>query len=116
MGTDNREIVNKGDADYVPISLPQACALINNGRMIPDVAFIQVSLPDEYGHVSLGISVDVTRTAVEKAKVVVAEINPNMPWTIGDTFIPVDHIDHMVLVDTPVTHYVHPKVVDAIWK
>ena len=114
VGTDNREIVNKGDADYVPISLPQACALINNGRMIPDVAFIQVSLPDEYGHVSLGISVDVTRTAVEKAKVVVAEINPNMPWTIGDTFIPVDHIDHMVLVDTPVTEYVHPKVVDAI--
>ena len=103
VGSDNREIVNRGDADYVPISLPQACALINNGRLTPDVALIQVSLPDEYGHVSLGISVDLTRTAVENAKIVVAEINPNMPWTIGDTFIPVDRIDHMVLVDTPVT-------------
>ncbi|HVN71225.1 MAG TPA: GNAT family N-acetyltransferase [Desulfomonilia bacterium] len=114
VGTDNREIVNKGSAEYVPISLPQACALINNGRMIPDVALIQVTLPDEYGHVSLGVSVDITKIAVEKAGTVIAEINPNMPWTIGDTFIPVDRIDHMVLVDTPVTEYVHPRVVDAI--
>ena len=114
VGTDNREIVNLGQADYVPISLPQACALINHGRMLLDVALIQVSLPDEYGHVSLGISVDITRTAVDKAKLVIAEINPHMPWTIGDTFIPVDRIDHMVLVDTPISEYVHPRVVDAI--
>ncbi len=114
VDTDNREIVNKGNADYVPISLPQACALIGNGRVTPDIALIQTTLPDEYGHVSLGVSVDITHTAVEKAKVVIAEINPNMPWTIGDTYIPVDRIDRMVVVDTPVTEYVHPHVVDAI--
>ncbi|MBN2283319.1 MAG: GNAT family N-acetyltransferase [Deltaproteobacteria bacterium] len=114
VGTDTREIVNEGRADYVPISLPQACALFRSGRVVPDVALIQVSLPDKHGHVSLGVSVDITRTAVEQARTVIAEINPNMPWTLGDTVIPVDCIDHAVLVDTPVAEYTHPHIMDAI--
>jgi acyl-CoA hydrolase/L-amino acid N-acyltransferase YncA len=113
VGADIREIINEGQADYVPISLPQACSLIESGRMIPDVALIQVTLPDKHGHVSLGVSVDITRTAVEHARTVVAEINPNMPWTLGDTVIPVDCIDHAILVDTPVIEYSHPPITDA---
>ncbi len=114
VGMDNREIVNRGEADYVPISLPQACSLIGNGRLTPDVALVQVSLPDENGHVSLGVSVDITKTAVDKAATVIAEINPNMPWTMGDTTIPVEKIDRMVLVNRPVIEYVHPRVIDAV--
>jgi len=110
VGTDMKEAVKQGKADYIPISIAQVPGLIENGRISLDVALVQVSPPDEHGYVSLGVSVDITRAAVMKAKKVIAEINPNMPTTLGDTFIPVDRIDQMVLVDTPIIEYQHSPI------
>jgi acyl-CoA hydrolase/GNAT superfamily N-acetyltransferase len=107
VGTDTRQAIKQGKADYIPISISQVPNLIESGRLTIDVALIQVSLPDERGFVSLGVSVDITRIAVQKARKVIAEVNPNMPRTLGDTFVPVDRIDHLVVVDTPVIEYLH---------
>lgn len=113
VGSDIRSATAQGTADYVPISLAQVPQLIEIGRIPVDVALIQVSLPDEYGYVSLGVSVDVTSAAARKAKKVIAEINPNMPCTLGDTFLHIDKINQLVLVETPIIEYQHPPA-DAV--
>jgi len=113
VGTDMRELVRQGNAEYVPVSLVQMPTLIANGRIRPDVAFIQVSPPDAFGFVSLGVSVDVVQAAVEHAKFVVAEVNPHMPRTHGETTLPIDRIDRLVPVDTPLSEFVHTPV-DAV--
>jgi acyl-CoA hydrolase/RimJ/RimL family protein N-acetyltransferase len=113
VGSDARELVKRGQADYVPVSLARVPELIENGRIKVDVALIQVSPPDEHGFVSLGVSVDVTRAAVQKARVVLAEVNPHMPRTLGDSFIPVERIAAFVEVDEPVIEYVHQPA-DAV--
>ena len=110
VGTDMREMVNDGLAEYVPVSLPQLPALISNGRIKVDVALIQVSPPDEFGYVSLGTSVDVVLTAVRHARQVLAEVNPHMPRTHGDSFIHIDRLDKLVCIDTPVAEFSHPPV------
>ncbi len=109
VGLGDIELIKQGRAHYVPISLSHVPRLIKSGRMPIDVALVQTTVPDQ-GHVSLGISVDITKAAVDKAKMVIAEINPNMPWTCGDTLIPVDKIDHFVEVDEPVKTFSHPNV------
>jgi len=110
VGSDDRAIIKQRKASYIPLSLSQLPQLIENGRIPIDVALIQTSLPDMHGYVSLGISVDVTKAAVQHAKTVIAEINPNMPWTLGDSYIHVDKIDHMVEVNTPIKTWEHPDV------
>ncbi len=91
-----RETVAEGRADYTPISMSEIPGLFRAGRPRIDVALIQVTPPGEYGYCSLGISVDVVKAAVETADVVIAEVNPNMPRTMGDSFIHVDDIDLLV--------------------
>lgn len=108
VGMDVREAVKSGQADYIPISIAKIPNLIKTGRFPVDVAFIQVSLPDEHGYVSLGISVDITSAAVQNAKTVIAEINPNMPKTFGESMIPIDKVDFFVWADSPIIEYVHP--------
>ena len=110
VGADTREAVKQGKADYIPISLSQVPRLIENGRIPIDVALVQVSPPDEDGFVSLGISVDITRSAVQHARRVIAEMNPNMPRTRGESLVHLDRIDHLVEVDTPIIEYVHEPV------
>lgn len=108
VGQDMRSAVRHGLADYVPISLARVPKLIAIGRIPVDVALIQVSMPDEFGYVSLGISVDMIPAAVAKARLVIAEVNPAMPRTMGDSMLHVGEIDHLVPVDTPVIEYQHP--------
>lgn len=110
VGMDDREIIKQGKANYIPIPISQLPRLIESGRIPIDVALIQTTPPDGHGYVSLGVSVDITRAAVMNARKVIAEINPNMPWTHGNSFISVDKIDHMVEVDTPVKTFPHPPV------
>lgn len=110
VGSDTREAMKTGQADYIPISISEVPRLIESGRIVFDVALIQVSLPDAFGFVSLGVSVDITRCAAHYAKKVIAEVNPNMPRTQGDTFIHVDEIDAFVMVDQPIMEYVHKPV------
>ena len=66
-------------AGYLPVNLSQMPRLIRSGKIPIDVACVQVSPPDDYGFVSLGVSVDISRTAVQEARKVIAEVNPNMP-------------------------------------
>jgi acyl-CoA hydrolase/GNAT superfamily N-acetyltransferase len=109
-----REVIKQGKADYIPISLAQVPQMIQRGSISIDVALIQTSLPDENGFVSLGVSNDITSSIIKNAGKVIAELNPNMPRTHGDTLFSVDKIDRMVIVDTPLIEYVHPPVEDAV--
>lgn len=114
VGYDMREATKRGQSDYIPISIAQVPSLMESGRIAVDTALLQVSPPEADGYVSLGISVDITKCAVRNAKKVIAELNPNMPLTHGDTFIPIDRIDHFVLVDSPLIEYEHPAVESAV--
>jgi acyl-CoA hydrolase/RimJ/RimL family protein N-acetyltransferase len=107
VGTDVRAAVRQGLAEYVPISIAQVPRMMELGRIPIDVALIQVSLPDQFGYVSLGVSVDIIPAALAAAKLVIAEVNPAMPSTMGDSMVHVSQIHKLVPVDTPVTEYVH---------
>ncbi len=91
IGANVREAVGAGFADYTPCFLSEIPALFRSGRIPIDVAMIQVAPPRD-GRVSLGIAVDVVKAAVESAACVIAQINPRMPWTRGDSKIPMSAI------------------------
>jgi acyl-CoA hydrolase len=101
IGPNVREAVQEGRADFLPVFLSEIPELIRSRRVRVDVALIQVSPPDAHGFVSLGVSVDVVRAAVDAAELVLAEVNPNMPRTHGDSSVPVSRIDRLIPVDTP---------------
>jgi acyl-CoA hydrolase/RimJ/RimL family protein N-acetyltransferase len=114
-----RPFVPGGAADYVPVRLMTVPRLLENRRIRIDVAFIQVTPPDDNGFVSLGVSVDITMAVVRHARLVIAEVNPNMPRTHGDTFVHLSEIAHIVPVDVPlptVTHTVEDDVARQIGK
>jgi 4-hydroxybutyrate CoA-transferase len=93
-----RQAVNDGLADFTPIFLSEVPGLFRREMPI-DVALIHVSPPDEHGFCSLGIEVGVTKTAAEVARIVIAEVNPKMPRTLGDSFIHISKLTHIVDVD-----------------
>lgn len=99
IGANVRDAVAEGRADFMPVFLSEIPQLICSGRVKIDVALVQVSPPDEHGYVSLGVSVDIVRAAIDTADLVLAEVNPHMPRTHGDSFIHVDRIAHLVPVD-----------------
>ena len=90
IGDNTREAVAEGRADYTPVFLSELPDLFRSRRVRLDAALVQVSPPDRHGFVSLGVSVDVTLAAVESARYVVAEVNENVPRTLGYSFLPVD--------------------------
>jgi acyl-CoA hydrolase/RimJ/RimL family protein N-acetyltransferase len=107
IGPNVRDAVQAGRADFMPVFLSEVPALIRTGRVKLDVALLQVSPPDARGYVSLGVSVDVVKAAVESAALVIAQVNPNMPCTLGDSLVPVSQLDALVdlaepLVELPV--------------
>ena len=101
IGHNVREAVQHGRADFMPVFLSDIPKLIHNRRVRIDVALIQVSPPDRHGFVSLGVSVDVVRAAVDTADLILAEVNPHTPRTHGDSFVHVDRIDALVPVEYP---------------
>jgi acyl-CoA hydrolase/RimJ/RimL family protein N-acetyltransferase len=111
VGADVRELAGPARmVQYLPLSLPDVPRLFAN-RLLPlDVAMVQVAPPDPDGTCSLGISVDVTKAAVMAAFTVIAEVNPHMPRTSGDSRVPLDRIAAFVPVDTPVVEYLHDPV------
>lgn len=102
VGSNVRQAVNTGNGDYIPIFLSEINLLFRRGILPIDVAFIQVSPPDQHGYCSLGTSVDITLPAIETARVVVAQVNPQVPRTHGDGTIHIKNIDYAVHVDTPI--------------
>lgn len=96
-----REDVNKGIADYVPVFLSEIPELFKHNILPIDVALVQVSPPDEHGYCSLGMSIDVARSAVNTAKHVIAAVNPNVPRTHGDGLMHSSRFHAFVQSDTP---------------
>jgi acyl-CoA hydrolase/GNAT superfamily N-acetyltransferase len=114
VGSDIRAAVKQGLADYVPLSIARVPQLIEIGRIPVDVALVQVSMPDEFGYVSLGVSVDVIPAAIAKAKLVIAEVNPFMPRSMGDSTYHLSRFHYLVPVATPVLEYVHPATEERV--
>ena len=96
VGENVRKGVNSNNGDYIPIFLSEIHWLFRRNIYPLDVAFIQVSPPDKHGFCSLGVSVDITLPAIQTAKTVIAQINPNVPRTHGDGIIHIKNIDYAV--------------------
>jgi acyl-CoA hydrolase/RimJ/RimL family protein N-acetyltransferase len=90
------EAISAGQVDLIPSSFSRIPKYIESGRIPIDVAFIQITPPNEAGYCSLGVAVDVSRQAMEQASLVVGEINFDIPTTFGDTFVPVSDFDYLV--------------------
>ena len=97
-----RDIIQEGLGDYTPIHLSDIPRLFDSGQLPLDVALIQVTPPDQYGMCSFGVSVDIVKSAAENAALVIAQVNPNMPRTLGDSFIHISRLNAIVPVDYPV--------------
>jgi acyl-CoA hydrolase/GNAT superfamily N-acetyltransferase len=99
--------------DYTPIFFSDIPELFRSGRLPIDVALIQATEPDGHGLCSLGVSVDVTRSAVENAGLVIAQMNPQMPWTTGDSLMRLDDLDILVPGDEPLLETALPDPDDT---
>lgn len=97
--------MNDGIADYTPISLSEVPALFRRRRIHLDVALVQVSPPDAHGFCRLGVSVDVVMAAIESADYVIAEVNPLMPRTFGDSFVHVSRLQALVASEVPILEF-----------
>ncbi|NOX38259.1 MAG: acetyl-CoA hydrolase/transferase family protein [Calditrichaeota bacterium] len=101
IGHNVRKAVQEGRADFTPVFLSEIPRLFKQGILPIDVAFVQLSPPDEHGFCSFGAEVGTTKPAAESARIVIAEINRQMPRTHGDSFIHVRDLDFVVEVDYP---------------
>jgi acetyl-CoA hydrolase len=97
-----RKAVQEGRADFTPVLLSEFPLLFKNKILPVDVAFIHVSPPDEHGFCSLGVEVGLTKSPAESAKIIIAEVNEQMPRTLGDSFIHCSRLDYMVPVNYPI--------------
>jgi acyl-CoA hydrolase/GNAT superfamily N-acetyltransferase len=101
VGPGVRLAVSEGIADYTPIFLSEIPAMFRSGRMPLDVALIQVTPPDNYGFCSLGVSVEAVKAAADAAELVIAQVNPQMPRTLGNSFIHIEELDAIVEYEEP---------------
>ena len=101
IGANVRQAVQEGRADFTPVLLAEFTLLFKQGVLPLDVALVHLSPPDEHGFCSFGVESGLTKTPAESAHIIIAEVNQQMPRTLGDTFIHVSKIDHMVPVDYP---------------
>jgi acyl-CoA hydrolase/GNAT superfamily N-acetyltransferase len=108
-----RDTIQEGYGNYTPISLSDIPRLLASGEMPLDVALIQVTPPDIHGRCSLGISVDIVKAAAANAGLVIAQVNPRMPWTLGNSFLSVLDLDILVPVDEPLVEVPGASDLDA---
>ncbi|MFX0032649.1 MAG: GNAT family N-acetyltransferase [Candidatus Hodarchaeota archaeon] len=118
IGKTLREEINKGQADYTPIFANEIPSLFLTGRKNCDVALIQVTPPDRNGFCSFGTNIDVAKPIAKSAYITIAEINPQMPRTLGNSFIHMKEIDFYIYNDTPLLEFhfkeKNPEVMDRI--
>ncbi|MGS0744675.1 acetyl-CoA hydrolase/transferase family protein [Syntrophomonas erecta subsp. sporosyntropha] len=110
IGGPTRKAVTEGRADYTPCFFSEIPTLFRDGKMPIDVALVVVTPPDQYGFCSLGVSVDYTMQAIQSAKLVIAEVNPNMPRTYGNSFVRVEEIDYFVPSEMPIIELPKPNI------
>jgi acyl-CoA hydrolase len=102
IGANVRHTLKAGNGSYTPVFLSELPLLFRKNVVPLDVALIHVSPPDRHGYCSLGVSVEATVAAIENAKTVIAQVNPNMPRTFGDGILHVSEIDYLVEVNEPI--------------
>ena len=115
VGPNVRAAVDMGDADYIPVFLSEMPLLFRRGHLPIDVALISVSPPDTFGYCSMGSSVDISMSAVESAKMVIAQINSFVPRTHGDGFIHINELDKVVYDHRPLP-IIHAKASGPVEK
>jgi acyl-CoA hydrolase/GNAT superfamily N-acetyltransferase len=113
IGENVRDLIQQGIGAYTPIFLSDIPRLFASGRLPLDAALIQVAPPDANGFCSLGVSVDIVKSAAENASLVIAQVNPRMPRTLGNTMIHVHDIDVLVPVEEELVEYLTPPQNDA---
>jgi acyl-CoA hydrolase/RimJ/RimL family protein N-acetyltransferase len=96
LGSASPKLINKNQRFITPINLSQIPRLFKSGQMPLNAALIQASPPDDFGWMSLGVSVDITLAACESADIVICQVNPNMPRVLGRSFIHVNDVDYIV--------------------
>lgn len=101
IGHNVRSAVQQGHADFTPVFLSEIPSLFRDGHVPLDIAIVQVSPPDEHGFCSLGAEVGCTKGAAEHAKYTIAEVNKQVPRTLGDSFLHVRNLDMIVVSDYP---------------
>ncbi|HOD10150.1 MAG TPA: acetyl-CoA hydrolase/transferase C-terminal domain-containing protein [Flavobacterium sp.] len=106
IGANVRHTLTAGNGSYTPVFLSELPNLFRKNVLPIDVAFIHVSPPDSHGYCSLGVSVEATVAAIENAKIVIAQVNPQMPRTFGDGILHVSEINYLVEVNLPI--HEHP--------
>lgn len=97
-----RKAVQEGRADFTPVLLSEFTLLFKNKVLPVDVAIIHVSPPDEHGFCSLGVEVGLTKSPAESSRIIIAEVNEQMPRTLGDSFIHVSRLNHIIPVSYPI--------------
>ncbi len=113
VGGVTREAVSEGRADYTPCFFHEVPRLFKEGYLPVDVALIQISSPDDHGFCSFGVSCDYTKPAAECAKLVIAQVNENMPRTMGDAFIHISDIDCIVEASIPLVELKPPRITEV---
>ena len=112
VGPNIRKHVQSGRANYIPIFLSEVPGLFRKNIMPLDVALVTVSPPNSKGYCSLGVSVDISNAAIDTAKYVIAQVNPNMPRVHGNGIIHVNNIHAFVEVDDPIYELDIPEPTD----
>lgn len=110
VGPNVRAAINEGRAEFIPSFLSEVPQMFRSGALPVDVALIQVSPPDRHGYCSLGISVDASKSAVDVAKKVIAQINPKMPRTHGDGLLHISKFDAFIEHEADLPELVHPEL------
>jgi len=112
VGGTTRGTIQAGHGDFTPCYFSQIPNLFH--RTLPlDVAMVHVSVPDEHGYCSCGVSIDYSKTAAEQASLVIAQVNPQMPRTLGDTFVHISQFDCIVEHDAPLIELFPPRITDV---
>ncbi len=113
-----RQAAFEGKIDYIPVYLSQIPEIFESKEIGLDVALIQISPPDDHGYCSLGISVDITLSGMRNADIVIAQVNPQMPRTWGDSIVHIDEFDYLVEFEEPILESLpstkNQKVVERI--
>lgn len=110
VGASTKDAVNSGRSDFTPCCFYELPRLFEEGYLPVDVVLIQVSKPDKHGYCSFGVSNDYTKPATDCAKMVIAEVNENMPRVLGDSFIHISDIDYIVETSYPIMELKQPKI------
>src|SRR5262249_46080503 len=108
-----RDIIQEGLGDYTPVFLSDIPRLFDSGQLPLDVALIHVTPPDQYGMCSFGVSVDIIRRGAGNGSLVIAQVNPHMPRTLGDCSIHVHDIDVLVPTEAPILEVPPPEVTET---